>query len=88
MLLAEEVRSLIHRLCDGTLDPVADLARVQLAEGGLVVDSLVHRLFPCPTSPRPRGVFSGGVVVGDDGPELLEGEGDGGHLVITASAVD
>ena len=43
MLLAEEVRSLIHRLCDGILDPVAYLARVQLADGGLVVDPLVQR---------------------------------------------
>ena len=43
MLLAEKVCSLINRLCDGILDPVAYLARVKVADGGLVVDPLVHR---------------------------------------------
>ena len=87
LLLAEEVCSLIHRLCDGILDPVAYLAHAQLADGGRVIDPLVCRGFPRPTSHQTRGVCSV-VVVGDDGAERLDGEGDGGHLVLPVSAVD
>ena len=43
--------------------------------------------FLAPTSPRPRGLCGVGIV-GDDGVELLDGEVDGGHLVLPASAVD
>ena len=43
LLLAEEVCDLIHHPCDGILDPVAYLARVKVADGGLVLDPLVHR---------------------------------------------
>ena len=39
------------------------------------------------SSPRPPGACSI-VVVGDDGAELLDGEGDSGHLVLPDSAVD
>jgi hypothetical protein len=77
LLLAEEVRSLLHRFRDGIPDPVAYLAHVQLADGGLVIDPLVRRGFPRPTSHRTRGVCSI-VVVGHDGAELLDDAGDDG----------
>ena len=86
-LLAEEVRSLIHCLCDGILDPVADLAHVHLADGGLVLDPLVCRWFPRPYL-SPSTWCLRVVVVGDDGSGLLDGEGNGGHLVLPSSAVD
>ena len=40
LLLAEEVRSLPHRFCDGILDPITYLAPVLATGGGLAVDRL------------------------------------------------
>jgi hypothetical protein len=40
LLLAEEVRSLTHRFCDGILDPITYLAPVLATGGGLAVNRL------------------------------------------------
>ena len=51
------------------------------------VDPLFSGDVLAPTSPCTCGAFSV-VVIGDDGAEPLDGEGDGGHLFLPASAVD